>query len=100
MADYLELFSLASDSDLQDRIAVAITIEAQAILSTIPTPDAAHVQWASSSMSNTQNMAKNVLKMVLAANKSLAVAQIQGASDAAIQANVNELIEALVLAGG
>jgi len=39
------------------------------------------------------------MKYVIAANKALSIAQINGASDSAIQTNVDQAIDALVAGG-
>lgn len=98
MATYLELHSLASDSDLHEKVAVAVGVAAQGILATTPTPAADRVAWAAHAMASTKAVAADAVKMVLAANKGLSVSAIQGASDTAIQSNVDDLVDALILA--
>ena len=98
MATYLELFTLKNDSDLQDRVSVAVVKAAQTILATVPTPAADRVAWAASVKSNPGSAGKEALHFVLAANSGAAVSQIQGSTDAAIQSNVDDLVDGLVLA--
>lgn len=108
MATYLELQALFSDSDLQDKIEAAVTIAAQTILdgddSSDPPWDQTagvhdlRVKWANSALQNTRGTALQILKYVLAANAANTVTQIQNATDAAIQANVNVAIDGLATA--
>ena len=98
MATYQELYDLGSDKPLQDRVAVAVLKAAQIILTTTPIPSPDRVSWAAMVMSEPVGTGRDVLRLVLAANDSLSVAQIQGASDAAIQTNIDDLVDALVLA--
>ena len=95
MATYLELFALRSDSDLQDKIAVATVIAAEAKLS--GTPTAAEAAWAKGVIASPGGTANAVINAVLAANKDAAVGAITGASDAAIQSNVDAVVDGLIL---
>ena len=98
MATYQEIFNLASDKVLQDRVTTATVKAAQGILSTTPTPAADRVNWASSVVQSPVRVGKEVLRLVLAANDGLSVAAIQSASDSAIQSNVDDVVDSLVLA--
>lgn len=91
MATYLELHSLFSDSDLQDRAEVACIAAAQTIAAEDPVTanHAARVAWARSAWSDPKGTARKLLMAILAANKDAAVTAIQGASDAQIQSNVD-----------
>ena len=98
MATYLDLFGLGSDSDLQDKIVVAVIKKAQTLLD-VGTPTTDQVTWASGAIDNPSGKAKSLLQYVLAANSGMTVAQIQGASDAAIQSNVDSAVDALIAGG-
>ena len=95
MATYAELYDLRSDSDLQDKIAVACVIAAEAKLS--GTPSAAEATWAKSVLASPGGTANSVINAVLAANKGIAAATILAASDASIQANVDSVVDGLIL---
>lgn len=105
MATYLELRTIFTDSDLMEKLEVAVIIAAQTILAgdddTDPPWDqtaGAHdirVKWAAAAIKSTSTVATAMLKAVLAANNTLTVAQIQGASDAAIQSNVEAVIDSI-----
>lgn len=104
MATYVELRALYGDEALTQKIEVAICVAAEKIATANDgaapfSQDAGkhdlRVQWAKSAIANTGNTAQNVLKLVLAANNSLTTAQINGATDAAIQSAVESVIDAL-----
>lgn len=95
MATYQELFALQSDDALRDKVYVATVIAAQTKLA--GTPSAEEAAWAVNVLGNPKAEGLKVLRLVLAANESASVAQIQGATDAAIQANVDAVIDGLVL---
>ncbi len=94
MADYLELRNLFNDGDLTNRVAVAAVISINTILSGAPT--AKDRAYASLIFSNPQAEAQKILMSVLAANKGSSVAQIQSASDAALQTNVDSTVLVLI----
>ena len=98
MATYLELFTLKSDSALQDRTAVAVAIKAQGLLDSA-TPSIAQVTWANEALENPVSKAGALLNYVLAANNGLTVAQIQSASDSALQTNVGAAAD-IIISGG
>lgn len=95
MATYMELAGLRTDSDLQDKIAVACVIAAEAKLS--GTPTAAQAAWATGVLASPGGAAKSVINAVLAANKDAAASAILAATDAAIQANVDAVVDGLIL---
>ena len=91
MATYDELYTLAGDNALTDRIAVAISIKADAILND-GAATAEQKAWAKSAFSNPQGQAKAFQNAVLAANKDATVTQITNATDAAIQTAVDNAV--------
>lgn len=95
MATYLELFGLKYDSDLQDRTAAAVMIAAETIRSdeAPPANQAARLAWAARVMANPKAEAERMLWAVLAVNKDATVAQITGASDAALQTQVDAAVD-------
>ena len=95
MATYMELHALRSDSDLQDKIGVACVIAAEVKLS--GTPSAADAAWAKGVIANPGNVATSVINAVLAANKDAAASAILAATDAAIQTNVDAVVDGLIL---
>ena len=97
MATLLELRGLFSDSDLQDRVEAALIISAQGLLDA-PTPPANDQKYAAQVFANPRAEARKALMSVLAANESATLAQIQGATDAAIKTNVDAVIADLVVA--
>lgn len=92
MATYAELWALGSNNDgLLQKVAVAAAIKAQSL--TAGTPTAAEVQWAREVFADPRGKAPAILYAVLAANKAATVAQINGATDAQIQAHVDLAVE-------
>ena len=98
MATYTELFDLRNDSVLRNKIAVAVVVSAEGKLAGTPTAEEA--AWAVDVISNPDGTAKQVINLVLAANKDATPSAILAATDAAIQANVDAVIDGLVSAGG
>lgn len=98
MATYLELFALRSNSDLQDKIAVAVAKKAQTLLDgEIPT--AAAVAWAQEAIRSPKVNADSLINYVLAKNSGLTPEQIIGATDVVIQANVDAAVDVLISGG-
>ena len=98
MADYPQLFELRGDSPLRNRVTVAIVVKAQALIDG-GAPTAAEIAWADAALKNPSGKATEILGYVLAANKGATVANIQGASDTAIQTNIDAAVDALIAGG-
>jgi len=97
MATYLELFDLRTDATLQNKVAVATTIAAEAKLT--GTPTAAEAAWALRVLQNPASYAGTIINAVLAANKAATTTAILAATDAAIQANVDAIVDGIITAG-
>jgi len=95
MATYLELFTLRGDSDLQDRMAVACAIKAQ-ILIDAGSLTANAKAWVNETLQSPVGKANEIINYVLAVNSSATIANIQGASDSALQSNVSDAVDALI----
>lgn len=95
MASYTELRSLMDDNDLENRCQVAVIIAANTIQTEDPATanHANRLLWAEKAYGSPGALANKVLMAVLAANKDLTVAQIQGATDAQLQTKVDEAID-------
>ena len=98
MATYQELFDLRSDDALRNRISVAVAVKAQELIDG-GSPTQAQLDWASSAIQSPISKAGELLNYVLAANKAASVAQIQAATDTAIQTNVSAAVDKLVAGG-
>lgn len=94
MATYQELRSLFNDSDLLEKVEVATVIAANDLLATTPTT--AQKAWAAQVFASPKTEAQKALMAVLAENSGLTVAQIQGATDTAVQTNVDGVASILV----
>ena len=90
MATYTELLNEFTNDDLRQRVQVACVVWAQATLE--GTPTAEQKDLADMVIRETPTFGRMVLKLVLAANKSVPIANILSATDAAIQANVDAVI--------
>ena len=98
MAAYTELFELRSDGPLRNRAAVAVAVKAQDLLAG-GTPTADEVAWADAALKNPLGKANELLNYVLAANKAATVGNITGATDAALQSNIDSAADALIAGG-
>jgi hypothetical protein len=98
MATYMELFALRSNSDLQDKVSVAVAKKAQTLLDG-ETPSAAAVAWAQEAIQSPKTKADALLNYVLVKNSELTAAQISGAADSAIQTNVDAAVDVLISGG-
>lgn len=94
MATYAELFAQRSNSELRNKIAVAVAIAAHDLI-VAASPTAAELTWAQSALAAPVAKADEILPFVLAANKDATVAQINSASDASIQTQVDNAVSKL-----
>ena len=94
MATYLELHSLRNNRDLLSKVQTALYVIAFDIFNDVSPPanQPKRLQMANKIYESPESIAISVLPSILAANKGLTVAQIEGASDLAVQANVNSII--------
>ena len=95
MATYEELYNLQSDNSFRNKVAVAVGVAADAIRQEDPVTDNHdnRVIWAKQAFEEPARMAERVHFSVLIANKEQSVVNIQTASDVAIQANVDAVID-------
>lgn len=95
MATYLQLFNFQNDSNLQDKIVVAVVVAAETIRTdgSPPSNQAAKLEWARLAMANPKTEALRMLWAVLAVNKDATSEQINNATDAAIQAQVDAAVD-------
>jgi len=94
MATYLELRGLFNDDVLVNKVTVALLITLDGLIT--GTPTAADKAYAAAVYANPQVEAEKVLMSVLAANKDVALASIQSASDSALQVKVDDVVPILV----
>lgn len=99
MASYDELFNLGTDTALRNKVAVGVIVKADAI-SALPTPTQLQLDWAKASYADHIGVAETILLAVLAANKDAAVAAITGATDVAIQNNVDAVVDNIFTKAG
>ena len=94
MATYAELFGLQNDTDLSNRVAVAVVVAAETIRTEATETEnhANRLLWAARVFQAPLAEGQRVYWAVLAANRAAPAAQITGASDAAIQTNVDAVV--------
>ena len=95
MATYTELYDLHNNSALQNRVRTACLIAAETVMNedgSIPN-HTNRLIWAKGVFDNPTGEAKRMYWAVLAANKDATVAQIQAATDTAIQTNVDDHVD-------
>ena len=95
MATYQELFDLYNNSELLDKVTVAVAVAAETVMneSDTVTNHTNRFIWARTAMENPRGEANKFMMVVLAANKSAAKTDIQSATDTQIQNNVNDAID-------
>ena len=96
MATYTEIRTLFSNDGLRNRVVVATIVAANDLLGGTPTPD--EQKWSAAAFGSGRVEGQKAFMAVLAANKDAPVANIIGASDAAIQTNVDAVVPSLVVA--
>ena len=99
MATYVEIEQLYSQGALEPQVRVAVVNVALAIIAELPTvPNHdARLECAVKAIQIPGQEAKRFLMGILVANKAASVAQIQSASDAAVQTNVDALVDAFAV---
>jgi hypothetical protein len=101
MATYEELagYRTSPDGDLlRNKVAVAVAIKAQGLIDG-GTPTAAEIAWADDAIKNPGNKAKEIFNYVVAKNNTATLTQITTATDATLQTNVNDAVDALIAGG-
>lgn len=93
MATYAELFDLRQNSELKNKVSVAVIVAAEAIRSLTPPDTAARLAWAKAAFERPANEATRMMMAVLAAHKDSSVAEIVGASDPAVQTAVDAAVD-------
>jgi len=96
MATYDELRAEFSDDGLRNRVEVATLIAANNLLS--GTPSINEQKWAAAVFADPGSEGRKAFLAVLAARSGATITDIQGASDAAIQSNVDAIVGSLVVA--
>ncbi len=96
-AQYLEIYGIATGDDganLRAKITVCAAIKAHAISLEVG-PSQTRADWAREALENPQSKVELLLNYLLAADNTLTVGQITGASDAAIQTRCDSAIDDL-----
>ena len=95
MASYEEIFDLRNYSPLKNKVTTAVLIAAETIINEDPgtTNHANRLTWAKKVFTNPRVEADRMFMAMLAANKDATVSNIQNATDASIQTNVDAHID-------
>ena len=95
MATYTELYGLHNDSALKNRVTVACIVAAEVVMDEAPATanHANRLTWAASVLASPQAEATRMYWALLAANKDMTVENIQQATDAQIQSQVEAHID-------
>ena len=95
MATYDELYDLRTDSVLKNRVTTACIIAAETVRGEDggTANHANRLLWAKAVFAGPAGEANRMFMAILAANESATVANIQSATDAAIQGNVDDHID-------
>ena len=95
MATYTELFGLASNSALRNKIIVACVVAADAIRleAANTTNHTNRLLWSKAVFANPSTEADRMMYAILATNRALTAAQITGAADTDIQTAVNAVVD-------
>ena len=98
MATYSELHSLHANVNLLNKVMAAVAILAEEIRTEdVATPNHDNrMYWAKAALRNVDGTARQLMWVLIAQNKDFAVAQIEGATDAAIQSAVNDAVTLLL----
>lgn len=97
MATLLELSAITQEAefnDLANKVRAAVIIKAAAVVNDSQSP-ASRLSWASQALARPFDAGDGIIPYVLGANASASVANILSAPDTAIQANVNDAVDAL-----
>jgi hypothetical protein len=94
MATYAELLSALDNEALLAKIRVAIWVAADAVRAedTGTINHANRLLWAKAALQNPDSVAKQMVPIVLAQNRSATLAEIVGATDAQVQTAVNTAV--------
>lgn len=99
MATYTEIFGLRNNSDLMNKIVVAVAVKAQSLMTTGSVPTTAQITWANEAITNPVSKAESLFTYVLAANKSATTSQILSATDEVIQQQIDTAVDILISGG-
>jgi hypothetical protein len=98
MATYQELHGLTHNAEIINRIMTAVAILAEEIRTELPATanHAERMAWAKRALTNVDGTARGLMWVVMAQNRAFTVAQIEGASDAALQSAVDSAVQLLL----
>jgi len=94
MATYTELYDLKNNAVLHNKVEVAVTVAAQAIFNELAsvTNHVNRLLWAKDALIDPKSKVQSMTWAILVTNKDATITNILSASDAAIQAAVNNIV--------
>ena len=95
MANYTELSELKSDPAIGSKVETAIAIKCQAIIDDVEATTEEKT-WAKAVIQDPKSKVNSIMWSLLVDNKDATIEQIQSASDASVQTNVNDAIDNLI----
>ena len=97
MASYTELYTILSDRTLKNKVLIAVIVAADTVRGEDAgtTNHADRLIWANAAFSAPHVEAEKAMMALLAANNTATLSNIISATDAAIQANVDSVIDVL-----
>jgi endonuclease/exonuclease/phosphatase family metal-dependent hydrolase len=102
MATYNQLAAIENDanwSSFSEKVRIACIIKAATIMGDV-NATSGQKAWAIACVKDARATMQNIRAMIVAANQAATVAQITGATDAAIQTNVNTAADFFAANGG
>jgi len=100
MAAYTDLYTLASNATLKQKVQVAMTVIALEIIAedpkTVPFTEERR-RWATRALRDPGTNSRDILLAVLADNAALTTQQVTDASDAAVKTSVTKMVNLFAL---
>lgn len=99
MATYQELLQAFEDETLNQKVKVAVIVAADTVRLEVDTQPnhAARMKWAGKALRDQAGEAKRALWAALVQNRTLTLAQIKAATDAALQTAVDAAVDLLAV---
>lgn len=97
MATYLELAEITEENgwgDFFSKTVTATQVKAAAIIDST-SPSSVALDWAKECLKTPRQSALDLVAYVIVSNNGISIAQILGASDGAIQSNIDSAVDAL-----
>lgn len=97
MATYLELYGLRNNSNLRNRITIAIAIKGQTLVDS--QASVKQVEWVGQAMADPASKVELVLNYMLAKQAGIEISNVDKISDEDLQAHVDAVIDKIIEGG-